>query len=147
MPTIINLVVTAFIVMELYSVKNEALQQVGEKKHVDNTRDAAVASALLIAVVASLVVNDLMALSGLPHVEHRGFIPFIMAAGGYFLVSNPRDVLRRVDWGTTVFFMAMFITISEVWRSGVLSPLLSSLMPHKNAWPLDYLGMVLCSLS
>jgi hypothetical protein len=36
----------------------------------------------------------------------------------HFLVSNPRDVLRRVDWGTIVFFMAMFITMSGVWKSG-----------------------------
>ncbi len=145
-PTIINLVVTAFIVIKLYGLKNEALQQAGEKKYIDNTRDAVIASALLVAVIASLVVNDLMALSGLPHVEHRGFIPFIISAGGYFLVSNPRDVLRRVDWGTIVFFMAMFITMSGVWRSGVLSPLLSLLMPCKNAWPLDFFGIVLCSL-
>ena len=64
----------------------------------------------------------------------------------HFLVSNPQDVLRRVDWGTIVFFMAMFITMSGVWKSGVLSPLLSLLMPYKNAWPLDYFGIVLCSL-
>jgi Na+/H+ antiporter NhaD/arsenite permease-like protein len=145
-PTIINLVVTAFIVIKLYNIKNEVLQQKGERKHINNTRDAVVATALLIAVTVLLIVNDLMALSGLPHVKHRGFIPFIIAAGGYFLVSNPRDVLRRVDWGTIVFFMAMFITMSGVWKSGVLSPLLSLLMPHKNAWPLDYFGIVLCSL-
>lgn len=62
------------------------------------------------------------------------------------MVSNPRDVLRRVDWGTIVFFMAMFITMEGVWKSGVLNPLLSFLMPHKNAWPLDYFGILLCSL-
>jgi Na+/H+ antiporter NhaD/arsenite permease-like protein len=134
------------IVIKLYGIKNEVLQQTSERKYINNTRDAVVASALLVAVIASLVANDLMALLRLPHVEHRGFIPFIIAAGGYLLVSNPRDVLRRVDWGTIVFFMTMFITMDGIWRSGVLNPLLSSLMPHKNAWPLDYSGIVLCSL-
>jgi len=145
-PTVINLVVTAMIVIKFYGVKNEVLQRTSERRYINNARDAIVAFALLVAVIGSLAANDLMALSGLPHVEHRGFIPFIIAAGGYLLVSNPRDVLRRVDWGTIVFFMAMFITMEGVWKSGVLNPLLSSLMPHKNAWPLDYFGILLCSL-
>jgi Na+/H+ antiporter NhaD/arsenite permease-like protein len=80
-PTIINLVVTALIVIKLYGIKNEVLQQTSERKYINNTRDAVVASALLVAVIASLVANDLMALLRLPHVEHRGFIPFIIAAG------------------------------------------------------------------
>lgn len=96
-PTIINLVITTLIVIKFYGIENKILPQTGERKHVNNIRDAIIASALLIAVIGSLIANDLMALSGLPHIEHKGFIPFIIAAGGYLLVSNPRDVLRRVD--------------------------------------------------
>ncbi|MEM2535268.1 MAG: SLC13 family permease, partial [Candidatus Nezhaarchaeales archaeon] len=116
------------------------------RSHINNIRDALVASVLLIAVIVFLVVNDVMALLGLPHIENRGFIPFMVAAGGYLLVSNPRDVLRRVDWGTIVFFMTMFITMSGVWRSGVLNSLLSLFMPSKNTWPFDYFGITACSL-
>jgi Na+/H+ antiporter NhaD/arsenite permease-like protein len=146
-PTVLNIVVTALIVIKFYGIKDGVLERRDAmRKHINNTRDATVASTLLIVVIAFLVVNDLMALSGLPYIKHRGFIPFIIAAGGYLLVSNPRDVLRRVDWGTIVFFMTMFITMSGVWRSGVLNPLLNLLMPRKNTWPLDYFGIVLCSL-
>ncbi|MDH5815481.1 MAG: SLC13 family permease [Candidatus Nezhaarchaeota archaeon] len=146
-PTIINLIVTALIVAKVYKLNGAFLGSLNKvRSHINNIRDALVASVLLIAVIVFLVVNDVMALLGLPHIENRGFIPFMVAAGGYLLVSNPRDVLRRVDWGTIVFFMTMFITMSGVWRSGVLNSLLSLFMPSKNTWPFDYFGITACSL-
>jgi Na+/H+ antiporter NhaD/arsenite permease-like protein len=65
----------------------------------------------------------------LPHVEHRGFIPFIIAAATFIVASKPRELVGRVDWGTIVFFIAMFITMDGVWRSGLLLDLLSLALP------------------
>jgi len=53
-------------VIKFYGIKNEVLQRTGERRYINNARDAIVAFALLVAVIGSLVANDLMALSGYP---------------------------------------------------------------------------------
>lgn len=148
LPTAVNLVLTALVVAKAYGVRNARVEaDPREVEHrIVSRRDAVVASLALASVIAALVVNDVLALMGLYYVKHRGFIPFIAAAGIYLLVSNPREALRRVDWGTIVFFIAMFITMNGVWRSGVLSPLLSLLMPHRDEGLAGYLGIVASSL-
>lgn len=55
-------------------------------------------------------------------------IPFVVAAAVWPFVTNPRDVLGRVDFGTVLFFISMFITMQGVWMSGILQKILSLLM-------------------
>jgi Na+/H+ antiporter NhaD/arsenite permease-like protein len=54
-----------------------------------------------------------------------------MASLAYILSSNPRAVLNRVDWGTIIFFITMFITMDGVWRSGLLQKWLSHILLGK----------------
>ena len=67
-------------------------------------------------------------LMGYPHIQRRGLIPFTVAAGIYIFTKEPRKTLSKVDWGTIVFFITMFVTMEGVWRSGVLNPLLRVFM-------------------
>ncbi|MCX8204999.1 MAG: SLC13 family permease [Candidatus Nezhaarchaeota archaeon] len=148
LPTLVNLVATALIVAKVYGISNRRIEGHGRggEHSISNPRDAAIAALALASVIAILVVNDLLALMGLPHVEHRGFIPFVLAAGLYIMVSSPRETLRRVDWGTVVFFMTMFVTMHGVWRSGVLDPLLSAFMPSRDEGVANYLRIAASSL-
>ncbi|MEM4700469.1 MAG: SLC13 family permease [Candidatus Nezhaarchaeales archaeon] len=147
-PTLVSLVVTAVLVARAYGVRDVRIEgRLREAEHrIVCRRDAYIAALALASVMAALVVDDVLALMGLPHVEHRGFIPFVAAAGIYVLVSSPREALRRVDWGAVVFFITMFITMHGVWRSGVLGPLLSLLMPCRDEGPANYLRIVASSL-
>jgi Na+/H+ antiporter NhaD/arsenite permease-like protein len=129
-PTIINLVITALIIMRLYGIADMCVNVLvvpGER--IRNYRDAVVSGLALALTIASLIVNDVLALLGMPHIEHRGFIPFVIAAAMFILVSRPREAIGRVDWGTIVFFITMFITMDGVWRSGLVADLLSLAIP------------------
>jgi Na+/H+ antiporter NhaD/arsenite permease-like protein len=129
-PTIINLVITALIIMRLYGIADMCVNVLvvpGER--IRNYRDAVISGLALALTIASLIVNDVLALLGMPHIEHRGFIPFVIAAAMLILVSKPREAIGRVDWGTIVFFITMFITMDGVWRSGLVADLLSLAIP------------------
>jgi Na+/H+ antiporter NhaD/arsenite permease-like protein len=51
-----------------------------------------------------------------------------------------------VDWGTIVFFIAMFIAMEGVWQSGAVHIALTLLLPSKLGWPLEYVGIFAASL-
>jgi len=126
LPTLVNLVVTPLVLMRIYGVADGGRSNVvivSEEK-IRSRRDAALALVGLVSSVTALVLNDILQLLGLPHIEERGFIPFIIASAIYMFSEDSRSILVGVDWGTIIFFISMFITMEGVWRSGVLNPLL-----------------------
>ncbi|MGC8974908.1 MAG: SLC13 family permease [Thermoprotei archaeon] len=147
-PTLINLIIVPLILIKIFKVGNEPVKlSLIPHEFIKDKRDALIAGAGLLTTVAGLVTNDLLELSGLPHVTHRGFIPFVVAAGTYLLSRNPRRVLAGVDWGTIVFFITMFITMEGVWRSRVLQPVLTLLLPGRLGGLESVLSVTIASLS
>lgn len=129
-PTLINLPLTALLLIRLYRVKDRPVRVlVVPWEKIKDRRDALISAASLIIVIAALFVNDVLSLLGYPHIEHRGFIPFVVAAATYVVLSNPRDVVNRIDWSTILFFIALFITAEGIWNSGLVERLLSSFLP------------------
>ncbi|MGC9147445.1 MAG: SLC13 family permease [Infirmifilum sp.] len=146
-PTLINLVITPMILVKLFGVEEKRKSLIlipGES--ITNKRDAALGALGLVSTVLILIANDLMQLLGLPYVEKRGLIPFFIAAALYIVSSNPRELLGKVDWGTIIFFISMFITMQGVWRSGVFTPLLSMMMPHRMEGPQALASITFSSL-
>jgi Na+/H+ antiporter NhaD/arsenite permease-like protein len=147
LPTILSLALTAYIMLKLYRVENEPVTMLtipGE--HIVDRRDAYLSGSALAAAVLLLIGNDLLAVAGLPHVGRRGLIPFVVAAAIYPFLRSPRETLQRVDWGTIVFFIAMFIAMEGVWQSGAVHIALTLLLPGKLGWPLEYAGIFAASL-
>jgi hypothetical protein len=106
-PTLINLVVTPLLLLKMMRVKNERVAVLASPwEAIRNRRDAVLAAVGLAAAVGAMVANDIAALSGVPHIHNIGLIPFIVAMLLYFFVTDPRDVISRVDWGTMLFFAA-----------------------------------------
>jgi len=146
-PTLINLIILPLILIKIFKIMNGSVKvSLIPQELIKDKRDALLAGLGLVTAVVSLVVNDLLELLSLPHVTHRGFIPFIIAAGTYLLSRNPRKVLASVDWGTIVFFITMFITMEGVWRSGVLQPVLTFLLPSKLGGLESLLSVTITSL-
>lgn len=146
-PTLMALPIVALILKWLYKIRDGEIG-IGVVPHesIKNKRDAVLGAAGLAITVAALVVNDLMELMGMPHIKERGFIPFVVAAGIYPLASSPRGLLSRVDWGTIVFFIAMYVTMAGVWRSGALAPLFDFLMPEGGGKALTIVGITVTSI-
>ncbi|MGB9806708.1 MAG: SLC13 family permease [Thermoproteota archaeon] len=131
-PTILNLVITPLVLMKLFKVENQRVRLVLiPQETIKNKRDAYLGAVGLVTTIAFIVGNDVMAILGKPHVEARGFIPMIIAAGLYIAVSDPRRVLKGVDWGSILFFIGMFITMDGIWEGGILGRVFYFIMPSK----------------
>lgn len=130
-PTLVNLALLPFLIERWYKLPKKAIAIAYiPAEAIRNKRDAYLAGGGLLAVVLSLLVNDILALMGLPHVENIGYIPFLAAAAIYIFSSNPRRVVEGVNWGTIIFFLTMFITMRGIWVSGLLQPAINFLMPQ-----------------
>jgi Na+/H+ antiporter NhaD/arsenite permease-like protein len=146
-PTLLSLVITSYIMLKLYHVKDEPVNLLAiPGEQIVDRRDAYISGAALAAAVLLLIGNDLLALAGLPHIGRRGLIPFVLAAAIYPFLRSPRETLQKVDWGTIVFFIAMFISMEGVWRSGAVHIALNLLIPGRMGWPLEYVGIFTASL-
>ncbi len=146
-PTLINLLIAPYIIIKYYKIEDDKIDVLLiPHEALRNRRDAALAAAGIAMVIAALLMNDLLELMELPHIVRRGFIPFVIAAGIYLLSSNPRKLLSNVDWGTIIFFITMFITMEGIWRSGILSPLLSAFIPSKLSGMINIVGITAAAL-
>lgn len=147
-PTLINLYLTAIIVMRYYGIQNRPLSAlVIPEEKIKNGRDAAIAAVTIALVIAALLVNDLLSLLDKPHVEHRGFIPFIIAAASYLFISNPREIIGKIDWSTIVFFIALFITAEGIWESGLVERTLSATMEEPQRGAEGVISITILSLT
>ncbi|WP_148683706.1 SLC13 family permease [Fervidicoccus fontis] len=144
LPTIINLVITSFLVIKIYKIPNNSIDigTIPEEK-IKNKKDAILAAIGIFSVIVAMIVNDILRVMGKPSIEQIGFIPFIIASSLYFFVSEPRSLIKEVDWGTIIFFITMFIAMDGVWKSGVASELLRVFIPSK---PSDTIAPVLISI-
>ncbi|MGB9727026.1 MAG: SLC13 family permease [Nitrososphaeria archaeon] len=141
-PTLANLIITAILLSKLFNVKNARIETgfiPGE--HIRNLRDAVLGGAGIVLVVCTLLVNDILSIYGLPHIREYGFIPFVIASILYMLSSNPREVLKHIDWGTIVFFITMFITMEGIWRTGLVKELIS-IIPFFGNSPIGRLSSI-----
>jgi Na+/H+ antiporter NhaD/arsenite permease-like protein len=131
-PTIINLIILPLILIKIFKIENKSIDiSLIPHESIKDKKEALISGIGLAITVVILVLNDYLELLGLPHVYNRGFIPFIIAAGIYILSKNPRKIIANVDWGTIVFFITMFITMEGIWRSGILKPFLTLMLPSK----------------
>ncbi|MGP3667673.1 MAG: SLC13 family permease [Candidatus Bathyarchaeota archaeon] len=147
LPTMINLLVTAYLVKVFYRI-TDAPVEVGLIPHeaIRNRRDAILGAAGLTLTLVAFVANDCFELLGYPYITEKGFIPFIIVAGIYLISTNPRKVLAGVDWGTIVFFIGMFITMTGVWKSGVIEPLFRLMLPEAQKGFTGIMGITLTSI-
>ncbi|MDJ0273962.1 MAG: SLC13 family permease [Nitrososphaerota archaeon] len=124
-PTLLSLIVLPLILIRLYKIPRErVVVPAAPWEAVRSRREFYLAVIGGGSAVGALMVNDVLAALGQPHVTSRGLIPFVVAAAIWSFTDNPREILSRVDFGTILFFLGMFITVEGVWRSQVLSPLL-----------------------
>lgn len=146
-PTMLNLLLTAFIIKKYYGIEEgEVRVALIPHEAIRNKRDAVLGATGLLITIAALVVNDLLELMGLPHIQKRGFIPFVIAAGVYPFTSSPRKLLSSVDWGTILFFITMYITTAGIWNSGDIEPLFRLFLPIKGDPLTSVIGISLASL-
>ncbi|MCS7142440.1 MAG: SLC13 family permease [Aigarchaeota archaeon] len=144
-PTLISLVLVGWIMMRAYRLTNRPVAiALSPWESVSSRREFVMVSIGGLLTFMALIVNDLLAALGYPHIESRGLIPFVAAAMIWPFTRSPREVLARVDFGTILFFIGMFVTVEGIWRSGILTPLFSLIHAQDVTTPvgLFYLSFV-----
>ncbi|MEM2000493.1 MAG: SLC13 family permease [Candidatus Caldarchaeum sp.] len=132
-PTLISLMLLGLYIMKTYKIDGKITATVVvPAEALSSRRDAYIAAGGISITVLALLINDVLAATGQSHVASRGLIPFIVAAAVWSFVSSPRELLSKVDFGTVLFFISMFITMEGIWRSGLLQTILA-LFPTGNA--------------
>ena len=98
LPTIINLVMTTYILIRMFRVEDQEIN-IGLIPHeaLKNKRDAVLAGLGIALTIALLLINDVLELYRAPHTKYRGIISFVVVAGIYMLTTNPRNILIGVD--------------------------------------------------
>nr|BAJ49466.1 citrate transporter [Candidatus Caldarchaeum subterraneum] len=146
-PTLLSLIITPLIINKLYKIpKEDVVVPIDPWETVRSRKEFYLALFGGSVTVAALIVNDVLAALGQPHITSRGLIPFVSAAALWILTDTPREILSRVDFGTILFFLGMFITVEGVWRSQVLSPLFSMMNSGNPAGPMGLLQLTIISL-
>ncbi|MGC9114952.1 MAG: SLC13 family permease [Fervidicoccaceae archaeon] len=131
-PTILNLILTSLLISFFFGIRQRRLE-IGliPEESLKSRKDAVISAISLVSVVILMLVNDILRLKNEPHIEEIGFIPFLVASAMYFLVDEPRKLIKEVDWGTIMFFITMFIAMQGIWNSGVYRDIVSYLMPSR----------------
>ena len=134
-PTLLNLLIAYGVLRLRYAREFHAVPLVHAAVEL---RDPGLARLSRIALGLILFAIALKAASvtvGLPfgirlsHIALAGALPL--------LIFSPRraELLRRVDWVTLLFFVAMFVLMAAVWRSGFLQQQLARLPTDPSAIP------------
>nr|WP_148217079.1 SLC13 family permease [Acidilobus saccharovorans] len=147
-PTMVNLAVTGYILAKIYGVKGGPVKlpyRIPEEA-IRNRRDAMLAALSLVVIIVALTVNDMLELMRRPAITEIGIIPFTVAAATFILSSDPRETIRRVNWGTILFFIVMFIAMAGVWNSGILTSLFRYLLPGVGSPLNDFIRITASSL-
>lgn len=116
-PTLINLVITYFVIFFIYKhVLDEPIEK-SILPSINDVRTAMLAKISLVAMVILVISKMLMDIFSLT--IHINFSLIALLAATPILFSNQRWMLiKRLDWGTLIFFASTFILVQSVWESG-----------------------------
>lgn len=116
LPTSLS-IITAFLILRFIHRKDTCgsfeCSFPDPRSMITNKAGATVAGIVAVATVAALLTSDL---TGIP-------IALIAVAGGSAALlasGDRRQAIKEIDWGTLVFFAAMFIVMSTVASYGLL---------------------------
>jgi Na+/H+ antiporter NhaD/arsenite permease-like protein len=123
-PTLINLVATYFIVLFFYRDAFKLELIAPEKEPLLNKELAKTVKYSLALLVALILLNFVLGIF-----QTKLQLPFvwiaIIACMPILMHSNRLSLVKNIDWGSLVFFVAMFILIQSVWDSGFFQHLLN----------------------
>ncbi len=120
LPTLINLVITYFYISFIYrKILTEPIEKPvpGPITHYQTVHLVKLSFLIMLVLIVLKSLTDFIHLPFRINFSHIA----IISALPLFLVSRHRWVyLKKLDWGTLIFFASTFILIQSVWNSGFL---------------------------
>jgi len=125
LPTLINLAMV-FIILKIF-YKDSFNKEVIKHKPVDVKNDKlTLLSKFSLGLIFIMVILKIVLLFLRINVDLRLTYIAIAAALPVLIFSNKRiEIIKKVDWHTLIFFIAMFILMQSVWNTGVFQNMIS----------------------
>ncbi len=127
LPTVLNLAF-AFVLLRIYFRKDLKKCVISSSEEPIKDRKLALLSKFSLALLTVLVTAKIITFFLSLQIDFR--LTYIAIVPALLIVTiSPRriDVIRRIDWRTIVFFMAMFVLMESVWDSGFFQSVISRL--------------------
>ncbi len=126
-PTVINLLLTYFILKLFYRVQlnNETINQSPE--FIRDQKLASLSRLSLFIILAIVVAKITVVFIGL-NIDFR--LTYVALAGALPIVLfSPRRlrIIHKIDWFTLIFFASMFVLMESVWKSGFFQSVITNL--------------------
>ena len=118
LPTVVNIFV-AFILLRLFYKKDLQRCVIEHSEEPMKDHKLALLSKLSLILIAVLVTAKIITVTLNIQVDFRlTYIALIPAVPIVILSPRRVEVIKKIDWRTLVFFVAMFILMESVWESG-----------------------------
>ena len=124
-PTIVNLFILYFLMNFVFNKEIHTIPLIHEKEEMEDPSLAKLCRIslfiLLIAVLMKILIIFVNPNFNLPltYIAIAGLIPIIF---GLFKRSY---LLRKLDWGTLIFFVGMFILMKSIWNTNIIQNFMS----------------------
>jgi Na+/H+ antiporter NhaD/arsenite permease-like protein len=123
-PTVINLLIAFALLRLFYRDEFRGRRLAHESIKIKDVKLAGICkislSLLVISIIAYITTLSLKIDMGF----NLAYIAVISAAPILILSEKRARIVRDIDWGTIVFFIALFILVGSVWQSGFINTLM-----------------------
>jgi Na+/H+ antiporter NhaD/arsenite permease-like protein len=137
-PTVLNLVVTYFILKMFYrreltgqTIFLSRLEFTEKMDGFSDPRLTRLSIGILVATLGGCVLSEVLTLLNLASFS-LGAVAMLGAAAMYALSSHRVEILKGVNYPVLVFFAAMFVVMSAMWSSGAVSMIFGTILPDPN---------------
>jgi Na+/H+ antiporter NhaD/arsenite permease-like protein len=124
LPTLVNLLIAY---LWLKFVFRKDFGKPAEIDHVVLIKDqylAKLCKVSLVILLAMIGLKIILVSVGLGAGFKLTYIALATVAPILLFARNRRAIVKRIDWGTLIFFVSLFVLMSAVWDSGVLQVLI-----------------------
>jgi Na+/H+ antiporter NhaD/arsenite permease-like protein len=127
LPTVLNLFL-AFTLLRLFYKKDLQTCAIQHFEEPLKDRKLALLSKLALILIAVLVAAKIVTvLLNIPIDFRLTYIAIIPAVPIVALSPRRAEVIKKIDWPTLVFFVAMFVLMESVWESGFFQSAIAGL--------------------
>lgn len=135
-PTIINLFILYFAMLLVYKNEIHTIPLIHEKEELEDHSLAKLCRISLIILLISILlkiiiifINPKINLS-LTYIAIFGLIPIL------FALPKRLYLLKKLDWGTLLFFVGMFILMKAIWNTNLIQNFLKTHNIDLNSLPI-----------
>lgn len=135
LPTILNLLLT-FVLLRFFYKNDLKKCVINHSEEPINDPKLAFLSQLSLILIGTLITAKVITVLLNIQIDFR--LTYIALVPALLLVAfSPRrvELVKKIDWRTLVFFVAMFILMESVWNSGFFQPVITGLNPNITSIP------------